>query len=78
VTARGAWQTRTLRRATRAMVAQAGRVGAVVRQLLGVPDYERYLAHMRERHPGVPPLSAREFHRQRLDERYGRPGSRCC
>jgi uncharacterized short protein YbdD (DUF466 family) len=43
-----------------------------------VPDYDRYLAHMREHHPEDVPLSHDEFIRQRQIDRYSRPGSRCC
>jgi len=50
----------------------------VIRRIVGVPDYERYLAHMRSHHPGVRPLSAEEFTAQRLADRYSKPGSRCC
>ena len=50
----------------------------VVRAILGVPDYERYLAHVRAHHPDAVPLSREEFVRHRLAERYERPGSRCC
>ena len=54
------------------------RAGAVLRAVAGAPDYERYLAHMRERHPGQAVLTRDEFARRRLVERYERPGSKCC
>jgi len=54
------------------------RVGAVVRRIVGVPDYPRYLAHMREHHGGEPLLSRREFFAQAIDHKYGRGRSRCC
>jgi uncharacterized short protein YbdD (DUF466 family) len=50
----------------------------VARAILGVPDYDRYLAHMHRHHPGAAPLSRTEFARQRLEARYNTPGSRCC
>ena len=56
----------------------AQRVAAVIRRIIGVPDYEAYVAHVRAHHPGVEPVSEREFHRERLTARYSRPGSRCC
>jgi uncharacterized short protein YbdD (DUF466 family) len=49
-----------------------------VRQILGAPDYERYLEHARRAHPGAAPLSRDEFCRRRLEERYGQLGTRCC
>jgi uncharacterized short protein YbdD (DUF466 family) len=59
----------------------AGRLRAaarVTRTVLGVPDYERYLAHVRATHPHATPLTRNEFARERLNERYSRPGARCC
>ena len=53
-------------------------VASVVRRLIGAPDYERYLAHRRARHPGEPVMSREEFTREREAARYERPGSRCC
>ena len=51
---------------------------AVLRRIVGVPDYDRYVAHMRERHPEQTPLSAREFEQRCQEDRYNRPGTRCC
>lgn len=50
----------------------------VLRTVIGVPDYERYVRHMRARHPGCELLTAAEFGRMRLESRYSKPGSRCC
>ena len=54
------------------------RVGAVVRRVVGVPDYERYVEHVQACHPGTTPLSRAEFERARLEDKYSRPGQRCC
>jgi len=54
------------------------RAAAVVRRIVGVPDYERYAAHMRECHPDIVPLTREEFELTRLEDRYSRPGQRCC
>lgn len=51
---------------------------SVLRTVIGVPDYARYLRHMAARHPERPVLSAEEFAKSRLEARYSRPGSRCC
>jgi uncharacterized short protein YbdD (DUF466 family) len=67
---RTAWLARARRRASAA--------ARVARRIIGVPDYERYVAHLRERHPGTEPLSREEFQRQCMEERYRTPGSRCC
>jgi uncharacterized short protein YbdD (DUF466 family) len=53
-------------------------IAAVLRRVIGAPDYERYVAHVRARHPGLEPLGAAEFYRARLEERYNRPGAKCC
>ncbi len=50
----------------------------VVRTVIGVPDYDRYLRHMRARHPECAVMTSDEFAKARLDARYSRPGSRCC
>jgi uncharacterized short protein YbdD (DUF466 family) len=50
----------------------------VIRRVIGAPDYERYVAHRREKHAGEPVMSLEEFVRDRQAARYERPGSRCC
>ena len=49
----------------------------MIRAILGVPDYQRYLAHVQAAHPGEKPMSEKEFFRHRLEAR-AKPGSRCC
>jgi uncharacterized short protein YbdD (DUF466 family) len=49
-----------------------------LRQVVGVPDYEVYLARHKVIHPGVPPMGEAEFFRFAIDRRYGKPGIRCC
>lgn len=53
-------------------------VVALVRKIIGVPDYERYQQHMREHHPGCEMMSEREFSEDRLLTKYSKPGQRCC
>ncbi len=48
------------------------------RLTVGVPDYDRYLAHMRQSHPETSPMSRETFFANRLEARYGRGASRCC
>ena len=50
----------------------------VVRTVVGAPDYARYLAHQREKHPDATPLSREEFARERERARYEGTGNRCC
>ena len=54
------------------------RAADVVRRIIGVPDYDRYVAHLRECHAGVAPMTREEFEKTRLDDKYSRPGQRCC
>jgi uncharacterized short protein YbdD (DUF466 family) len=60
------------------MIAAIAEVLAVVRRVIGAPDYAAYLRHMHERHPGMAPLTEAEFVEERMTARYSRPGSRCC
>ena len=51
-----------------------------LRLMVGVPDYDAYVAHLRARHPEVEPMDRAAFHRERMQARYdgrGRIG-RCC
>ena len=48
------------------------------RQVFGMPDYERYLAHAASRHPGAPVLTRGEFCAREIERKYGRGGARCC
>ena len=54
------------------------RLLTAIRQVIGMPDYERYLAHQKEAHPGEPVLTEREFYDRYLESRYAGTGSRCC
>lgn len=54
------------------------RAACILRRVIGVPDYDIYLAHTREHHPDKTPLTREEFTNQRLLDKYTRPGSRCC
>ena len=49
------------------------------RLMVGLPDYQAYLAHHRSAHPGEPAMSKAEFHRERTERRYARGTTgRCC
>ncbi len=53
-------------------------LGQAMRLMVGVPDYDTYVRHMQETHPGQPVMTYEEFFRERQDARYkGRVG-RCC
>lgn len=51
---------------------------AACRQVFGIPDYERYLAHAAVKHPGAPVLSREAFCIQAIERKYGKGGARCC
>jgi uncharacterized short protein YbdD (DUF466 family) len=53
------------------------RIAGLIRRILGVPDYERYVAHVQRAHPGQTPMTEKEFFRHQLEAR-AKPGSRCC
>ncbi len=51
------------------------------RLMVGVPDYDAYVAHRRAVHPGEPVMTLAEFHRDRVNRRYGGGADRvmrCC
>ncbi|MET0226072.1 MAG: YbdD/YjiX family protein [Dokdonella sp.] len=54
---------------------RAVRIG---RQIIGVPDYENYLAHLRRHHPERALPSYAEFFNERQEARYKGGGGRCC
>ena len=45
---------------------------------VGVPDYARYVAHLREAHPERTPMDYATFFRERQAARYGKSATRCC
>ena len=51
---------------------------AIVRRIIGVPDYDTYLAHHRQAYPDQEPMCRADFDKQRMQDRYSRPGARCC
>lgn len=49
--------------------------------MVGVPDYDVYAAHRRAEHPDEPVMSREEFHRERMNRRFGDGPDRvmrCC
>ena len=56
-------------------------IAQTARLMVGVPDYEAYVAHRQKDHPGEPVMSYEAFFRERQSSRYGANGgkiSRCC
>jgi uncharacterized short protein YbdD (DUF466 family) len=54
------------------------RVPRVVREVVGAPDYERYLEHHARCHPGSAPLDRRTFYAEFVSRRFGPGPTRCC
>ena len=54
------------------------RVNAIVRRIIGAPDYSAYLRHMTAPHPECAVITEAEFLDEQLTARYSTPGSRCC
>ncbi len=51
------------------------------RLMIGLPDYETYVAHMSATHPELEPMSREAFFVERQEARYGGKGrmmNRCC
>ena len=58
--------------------ARARHLCSACRQVLGMPDYDRYLAHAAERHPGAPVLTRGDYVARAFERKYGGGGARCC
>jgi uncharacterized short protein YbdD (DUF466 family) len=54
-------------------------LGQAARLMVGLPDYDTYVAHMCATHPELPVMNEVEFFRNRQEARYGsgRSGG-CC
>ena len=51
------------------------------RMMIGVPDYDYYVQHMKRTHPDQPIMTYEEFFVNRQNARYGiggKGGFRCC
>jgi len=72
---RPAWLAHNLARWTQRAWRAAARAA---RLAIGIPDYEVYVAHMREHHPGAPPMDRGAFVLERMQARYGKGRARCC
>jgi uncharacterized short protein YbdD (DUF466 family) len=57
----------------------AGRyLGQAMRLMVGFPDYDTYVTHIRETHPDREPMTYEEFFRERQNARYGSGAGKCC
>ena len=46
--------------------------------MVGLPDYDAYVNHMRATHPDAPVMSYEAFFRERQNARYGAGAGKCC
>jgi len=56
-------------------------LGQAANLMVGMPDYDTYVQHMRANHPEQTPMTYEEFFRERQDARYGGGNGkvgRCC
>ena len=82
----GMIRSSTLRRSLSASVSRLGFEASnslrVLRRaaylMCGVADYDSYLEHQRQAHPGAPCLDYTAFIRRQQEARYGRGSARCC
>lgn len=50
-----------------------------LRMMIGIPDYDTYLLHMKNKHPNEKPMNYEDFFKNRQIARYGGNGfSKCC
>ena len=71
----------TLPTVSERFVALTRQVCQGARLMVGIPDYDTYVEHMRRAHPGATVMTYPEFFRERQNARYGgdgRKGFRCC
>jgi uncharacterized short protein YbdD (DUF466 family) len=53
-------------------------LGQSLRLMVGLPDYQTYVAHMESTHPDREPMSYEAFFRERQEARYGGGQGKCC
>lgn len=63
-------------------LAKAGKyLGQAAKLMIGIPDYDNYVQHIKLTHPELTPMTYEEFFKERQDARYGgngKGGFRCC
>lgn len=61
-------------------MAKAGKyLGQMANLMVGIPDYDNYVQHVKLNHPDQKPMTYEAFFRERQEARYGgKGGFRCC
>lgn len=62
----------------RKIIQGAGYLSQSARLMVGMPEYDTYLEHMKNAHSDRPAMSYPEFFRERQEARYGGKVSKCC
>lgn len=54
-------------------------LGQAAKLMIGIPDYDNYVQHMKLTHPEKTPMSYEEFFKERQEAKYsGKGGFKCC
>jgi len=53
-------------------------LGQAARLMVGQPDYDTYVQHLRTTHPDKPVMTYEEFFRERQEARFGGATGKCC
>ena len=59
------------------LLKRLGEIAKAVNGVFGVPDYDRYVREFSARYPDQTPMTREEFEKDRLHDRYIKPGNRC-
>ncbi|MWP63070.1 YbdD/YjiX family protein [Gilliamella sp. Pas-s25] len=61
-------------------LAKAGKyLGQAANLMIGIPDYDNYVQHMKLTHPEQTPMTYEEFFKERQEAKYsGKGGFKCC
>ncbi len=55
-----------------------GRVAESARLMCGVPDYDTYVAHMKNKHPDQEAMDYKAFFENRMNARFGGSSMKAC
>lgn len=53
-------------------------LGQAAKMMVGLPDYDTYVQHMRLKHPDQTPMSYEAFFRERQEARFSSRVGKCC
>ncbi|MDR7074632.1 CstA-like transporter-associated (seleno)protein [Fictibacillus barbaricus] len=53
-------------------------ISYISKGISNLPDYQAYVRHVQEKHPGQIPPTEKEFFEELLENKYGPNAKRCC